>query len=326
MLAFIAAALWKDLAPPAPAPDARAFVRRELAGGLSIPLAGGGVSTVLENTGYALAGQFVSLDTPRKLRVQVTWNEMATPLVGADLVAVQRAWLGALRASGLAPELSEPSAGELAGHPMVRAAGLGSGQQFIALSWACARSARVVHVLLSAPVGLDLSRDERELAGVRCHGETAPAPAATRAHLPAAAGWRALSASGSRRNYVGPNGLVEVVLEEGPRPAQSPVAHVLAHSELWEPLLTGVLGRPLPVDAPGANRITGLTHGHEAVRVHGRVQPPAPARTPLAPVLYVETTVWACPISDRLVSLSAVSPDRRALERARSVLDAAVCH
>lgn len=320
-LAVAAGALWKQLTPPPPARHSSKLVSRELPG-LTLRLPDG---VTVENAGYILAGRFSSEDKATGLRAQVGWTEAAGKLERADMFAIQQAWLGALAAGGLAPALSEV-AGEsrVAGHAAVRAAGLGQGgTQYRATTWVCPESQRVIHVLLSGPVKFDLELDG---PGVECHSAKAAAvPREPRAKLTAPE-FKQVSVTGTRRTYLGPNGVVDVVLEEGPRPAGSPVAHVLSTPDVWGPLLSGVLGRPLPVDAPGASRVEKLSHGHEAVRVHGRVQPPATPQQPLAPVLYVETTVWVCPRSDRMVSLSAVTPDRKALERARAALDGVVCH
>lgn len=315
-----AGALFKQLTPPpSPARQPSKLVNRELPG-LTLHLPDG---VMVENAGYLLSGRFSSEDKATGIRAQVGWTEAAGKLERADLFAIQQAWLGALAAGGLAPTLSEaPGEARVAGHAGVRAAGLGQGgTHYRATTWVCPESQRVIHVLLSGPVKFDLELDGQ---GVHCHSARATAVTKEPRAKLTAPDFKQVSVTGTRRTFLGPNGVLEVVLEEGPRPAGSPVAHVLSTPDVWAPLLAGVLGRPLPVDAPGANRVTNLPH--EAVRVHGRVQPAPTPQRPMAPVLFVETTVWVCPVSDRMVSLSAVTPDRKALERARTSLDGAVCH
>jgi hypothetical protein len=119
--------------------------------------------------------------------------------------------------------------------------------------------------------------------------------------------------------------MLDALVDEGPVPAGDPVAHVLASPQLWPPLLTGIVGRQMPVEQPGARLIADLAHGHPAVRVTGRLQPEA-AGGAIAPMLFVESTIWVCASSKKLVSVSAVTPDREVLKRARPVLDGAKCH
>ena len=336
VLAVLAGGLWREVAPRravVPQTQPAAVVTRSLPGGLKLVVPDG---TVLESAGYPLAGRFVSSDAAKRTRVQAAWSEASSPLTTHDVEQVQVAWLGALAASHLAPPMQRvaPYAGGSALHTCSIARGEASSDEpgarkleYRAYTWVCPQTHRLIHVLLSAPQSNAVTELESALlAKSSCHDEGAAAAVGPRAHLPAAAGWREISVTGARRSYTAPNGLVDVIVEEGPRPATSPVDHVMKNSDLWPALLAGVVGRPLPVAVPGAVRVTTLAHGHEAVRVHGRVQPPASATSPLAPILYVETTIWVCPQSDRMVSVSAVTPDRKALERARAVLDGAQCH
>ncbi len=318
MLAVSAGFLLRNLTPP-PRPEGIAVVPRELPGGLRLVLPEG---ALLENEGYALAGRMGSADQTRGVRAQASWNE-AQGVGAKDLAEIHHAWLDAVTASRMAPAMGAADAVTCAGHPGVRARGVtGDAVEYRAITWACPASHRVVHVLLSAPVGLDLGAGEEALrTRSACHALAAVDAGGPRARLPAAPGWNEVKVTGTRRSYAGPGGLVDVVVEEGPAPQGSVVEHVMAHPELWPALLTGVVGRPMPVATPGAEKAKAP---HDAVRVHGKLQPPASGS--IAPLLFVETTIWVCPETKRLVSVSAVSPDKTAIERARPVLDAARCH
>ena len=301
---------------------------RALPGGLSLQLPAG---TPLESAGDALAGRMTSSDAARGVGVQASWNEAPEAIGAADLTQIHRAWLAALTIGHQVPGMADREPATCAGHPCALSRGVtGDGVEYRAITWSCPPSRRAVHVLLSAPVGLDLGAAEEALRGASaCHGASpAASPAAAagpHTALPAAPGWRELSVTGTRRSYASAGGIVDVVVEEGPAPQGSPVEHVMTHADLWPALLTGAVGTPMPVEAPGAERVRDLPHGHDAVRVHGRLQPPAHGGAP-APYLFAETTIWVCPTSGHLVSVSAVSPDRQALTRARPILDAARCH
>ena len=320
-LSAAAGLIWKNLGPPG-RPAAIPLTTRALPGELALVMPEG---TVLESAGYPLAGRLSTSDPERAVQAQASWSEAPDRMGANDLAEVHRAWREALIAGHVAPQLADRDPGTCAGHPAVRSRGVsGDGLEYRGITWACPVSRRVVHVLLEAPVGVDLSAVEEALeARSRCHGAAAAAPPGPRARLPVEPGWTERGSTGTRRVYASPNGLVEVVLEEGPPPSGSPVEHVMQHSELWPQLLTGVLGKPLPVEVPGAQRVT--VQGHDAVRVHGRLQSKAVGGAP-APILFAETSIWVCPKSERLVSLSAVSPDAGALARARPLLERVACH
>lgn len=323
ILSALGAMIWQSALRPTAPVGGGTKSRVERLPGLSLAVPD---VPIVEVAPEALAGRLVVADA--RVRVHVAWSEgpvQATP--EEALREIQRAWLSAARPGARDPLTPGPAV-RVAGHEAVTRLGLEGTRHVYALTWECLPSRRMLHALVTGESGADVPGIASRLAGdSQCHAGAAPATAAgPRTALPETAGFRVVRTGSTRRAYSGPGGAIDVIVEEGPSPSGDPVAHVMGSPALWPALLTGIVGRTAPVEQPGARQVADLAHRHPAVRVHGRLQPEPTVGGPLAPILFVETTIWLCPASQRLVSVSAVTPDRRVLERARPFLDGARCH